>query len=232
MALLAGTRGEDGLIRTGTQKGLLSLSFFFFLKWQPMRWLDEIVITWWMVRRIDCGTCENTSWNNCLCKGGGGGGALYSYGACSRVVCFNGVSINIWTRGQKDVFHCAILQKKKKKGAKIIKFLPSLNIFPALFFPAEDWWVKFTPLQPSKSLTCLTFTILSAAIRSANGFQTRLIGPEFLCSPHRPTDRPVQETVTNRHWKMFVCLIVLISIGSCNGLPCTELRSATTSWFM
>lgn len=130
MALLAGMRGEDGLIRTGTQKGLLSL--FFFLKWQPMRWLDEIVITWWMVRRIDCGTCENTSWNNCLCKGGGGGGALYSYGACSRVVCFNGVSINIWTRGQKDVFHCAIL--KKKKGAKIIKFLPSLNIFPALFF--------------------------------------------------------------------------------------------------
>lgn len=153
-----------------------------------MRWPDEIVITWWMVRRIDCGTCENTSWNNCLCKGGGGGGALYSYSACSRVVCFNGVSINIWTHGQKDVFHCAILKKKRCQDYKVSAFTKYFS--STFFFPAEDWWVEFTPLQPSKSLTCLTFTILSAAIRSANGFQTRLIGPEFLCSPHRPTDPP------------------------------------------
>lgn len=86
-----------------------------------------------MVRRIDCGTCENTSWNNCLCKGGGGGGALYSYGACSRVVCFNGVSINIWTRGQKDVFHCAILKKKKRcqdyKVSAFTKYFSSTFFF-------------------------------------------------------------------------------------------------------
>lgn len=64
-----------------------------------------------MVRRIDCGTCENTSWNNCLCKGGG----FFIHIAGAGLVFFNIVSINIWTRGQKDIFHSA-LEKKEGRG--------------------------------------------------------------------------------------------------------------------
>lgn len=63
------------------------------------------------------------------------GGGFFIHIASAGLVFFNMVSINIWTRGQEDIFHSAF---EKKGGSKIMKFLPSLNIFPALFFPAED----------------------------------------------------------------------------------------------
>lgn len=65
-----------------------------------------------------------------------GGVGVFIHIASARLVFFNIVSINIWTRSQKDIFLNG-LKKRREVGGEIIKFLPSLNIFPVLF-SAED----------------------------------------------------------------------------------------------
>lgn len=104
----------------------------------------------------------------------------------------------------KDVFPVWDI---KKNIAKLENNVADVTKSFFQLFSVEDWWVKFTSLWLFESLTCLTFTVLSAEALLYPRLMASRLHLGWSTSVWLSENSPLKlETVTDFCWDLFVCL--------------------------